>query len=219
LNKNSVITDIGSGTGKLTEIFLKNKNTVYGIEPNSAMRKGGEKVLKKYKNFISLNGSAENTGLPANSVDIIAAGQAFHWFRIKETKIEFRRILKKEGYAVLIWNDRVTDNPKKKSFLGEYETLLIKFGTDFKKVRKNNIDNKTFNKFFKNKYNLKKFYNYQIFDFKGLKGRLLSSSYIPTERGKLYNDMIEELKKLYFKYQNKGKVKFDYICEVYSGKI
>lgn len=219
MNNNSVVADIGSGTGKLTQIFLDNGNIVFGVEPNKEMRRGGERVLKSYKNFTSINGTAENTTLPDKSIDLIIAGQAFHWFKIKETKLEFNRILKKNGYVVLIWNDRETVNPKNKSFLGEYESLLIEFGTDFKKVRKNNIDSKTFGKFFTNKYNLKKFTNYQIFDFKGLKGRLLSSSYIPIDRGKLYDDMIAGLKNLYLRYENNGKVKFDYICEVYSGKI
>ncbi len=215
----SVIADIGSGTGKLTEIFLGNGNTVYGIEPNKEMRKGGEKVLKKYKNFISINGCAEDTALTDSSIDLIVAGQAFHWFRIKETKKEFKRILKRNGNVVLIWNDRIIDNPKSETFLGNYESLLVEFGSDFKKVRQNNIDKKTFSNFFKNKYSIKEFYNYQIFDFKGLKGRLLSSSYIPVTPGKRYDMMIAKLRELFDKYQQNGKVKFDYICELYSGKI
>lgn len=219
MNNNSVIADIGSGTGKLTQIFLDSGNHVLGVEPNKEMRKGGEKVLKAYENFTSINGTAENTTLPDKSVDLIIAGQAFHWFKINETKHEFNRILKKNGFVVLIWNDRESDHPNNRTFLGEYESLLIKFGTDFKKVRKNNINQKTFKKFFKNRFRLKKFTNYQIFDFRGLKGRLLSSSYIPTEPGKLYDKMIASLRALFLKYQNKGKVKFDYICEVYSGKI
>ena len=201
------------------EIFLKNKNTVYGIEPNDAMRKGGEKVLKRFRNFRSIKGTAENTSLPYKSIDLIIAGQAFHWFKLPETKKEFRRILKRDGNVVLIWNDRDAGDPGIDTFLGEYEKILIKFGSDFKKVRQNNIDKKTFDVFFKKKYQVKEFYNYQVFDYIGLKGRLLSSSYIPLKAGKKFDLMLENLKELFDKYKKNGKIKFEYICEIYAGKI
>ena len=88
LSKKSVIADIGSGTGILSELFLKEGNKVYGIEPNIDMRKAGESQLSKYSNFISIEGSAENTSLESNSVHIITAGQAFHWFVLEKTRIE-----------------------------------------------------------------------------------------------------------------------------------
>ena len=93
LHDNSIVADIGSGTGILSEIFLKNGNLVYGIEPNAEMRNAGEVFLKKYSKFISKEGSAESTGLSELSVDIITAGQAFHWFNLEQTRKEFLRIL------------------------------------------------------------------------------------------------------------------------------
>ena len=53
LTKGSMIADVGSGTGKLAELFLENGNRVFGIEPNHAMREGGERLLSKYPNFSS----------------------------------------------------------------------------------------------------------------------------------------------------------------------
>src|SRR3954467_10992955 len=75
-----VVADIGSGTGISTELFLKNGNKVYGVEPNDAMRQKGEELLKGYPLFTSVNGSAEHTTLADRSVDLVIAGQAFHWF-------------------------------------------------------------------------------------------------------------------------------------------
>jgi ubiquinone/menaquinone biosynthesis C-methylase UbiE len=219
LKSDSIIADIGSGTGKLTEIFLKNGNLVYGIEPNKEMRKGGEKFLKKYKYFISIDGTAENTKISSNSINIVTAGQAFHWFDLKKTKNEFKRILKKDGYVVLVWNGRVIDTSKAYSLMKDYEKILLEFGTDYQKVRQTAINKKTFKRFFKEKYEVKKFPNHEIFDFKGLKGRLLSSSYIPIVQGKRYNLMIKNLKSIFNKYERNGIIKFDYICEVYIGKI
>ena len=218
LSNDSVIADIGSGTGILSEIFLKEGNQVYGIEPNIDMRNAGETQLSKYSNFVSIEGSAENTLLNSSSVDIIMAGQAFHWFDLEKTRIEFLRILKPEGWVLLIWNRREKMNNE---FLKEYEKFLLKYGTDYKAIEKSKLD---FDKFFgesepDRKYKYKKFDNYQIFDYDGLEGRLLSTSYIPLDSHPTFNDMMIDLKKLYEKYQQNGLIKFDYKTEVIYGQL
>ena len=218
LSSDSVIADIGSGTGILSELFLKEGNHVYGIEPNIDMRNAGETQLSKYSNFVSLEGSAENSLINSSSVDIITAGQAFHWFDLEKTRIEFLRILKPEGWVLLIWNRREKVNNE---FLKEYEKFLLKYGTDYKAIEKIKLD---FDKFFgesetDRKYKYKKFDNYQIFDYDGLKGRLFSTSYIPLEGHPTFNDMIIDLKKLYEKHQQNGLIKFEYKTEVIYGQL
>ncbi len=211
LQDDSVIADIGSGTGILSEIFLKNGNTVYGIEPNADMRNAAESLLENYSNFITTDGSAENTKLRAKSINIITVGQAFHWFDIKKTQKEFKRILKEDGYVVLIWNNRKKSN---NGFSNEYEKFILKYGKDYKLTRK---DEKDINSFFK--YEKQVFFNYQDFDFEGLKGRLLSASYIPLEDSPEYEEMIKELKIIFSKYQHEGVIRLEYDTEVYYGRI
>jgi ubiquinone/menaquinone biosynthesis C-methylase UbiE len=97
LNSEKTIADIGSGTGISAELFLENGNKVYGIEPNKEMREAAEIYLEKYKYFISVNGTAEDTLLENDSMDIVLAGQAFHWFDVEKAKKEFKRILKGRG--------------------------------------------------------------------------------------------------------------------------
>ncbi|TKJ18056.1 MAG: SAM-dependent methyltransferase [Promethearchaeota archaeon Loki_b32] len=218
LSSDSVIADIGSGTGILSELFLKEGNHVYGIEPNIDMRNAGETQLSKYSNFVSLEGSAENSLINSSSVDIITAGQAFHWFDLEKTRIEFLRILKPEGWVLLIWNRREKVNNE---FLKEYEKFLLKYGTDYKAIEKIKLD---FDKFFgesetDRKYKYKKFDNYQIFDYNDLKGRLFSTSYIPLEGHPTFNDMMIDLKKLYEKHQQNGLIKFEYKTEVIYGQL
>src|SRR5947208_14438000 len=58
LRAGHVIADIGSGTGFLSELFLKNGNRVYGVEPNQAMREAGEEYLAAYDGFRRIHGSA-----------------------------------------------------------------------------------------------------------------------------------------------------------------
>src|SRR5882672_7462168 len=63
LSETSVIADIGSGTGILSELFLQNGNSVVAIEPNVAMRQVGERLLHGYEKFNSVNAAAEATTL------------------------------------------------------------------------------------------------------------------------------------------------------------
>ena len=78
LTRETIVADIGSGTGFMTELFLKFGNRVFGVEPNAEMRVAGERLLAKYPSFRSVNATAEATALPNESVDLIVAGQAFH---------------------------------------------------------------------------------------------------------------------------------------------
>jgi len=74
----SVVADAGSGTGLLTEMFLRNGNVVYAVEPNQEMRQAAEGFLGRCPGFHSVAATAENTGLPEASVDFVTAAQAFH---------------------------------------------------------------------------------------------------------------------------------------------
>src|ERR1041385_6863394 len=109
LTPTCALADIGSGTGISAELFLEYGNAVYGIEPNNAMRKAGEAYLSRFPKFKSIDGTAETTMLSDASVDLIIAGQAFHWFDVERSRTEFKRILKPGGWAALFWNDRQTD--------------------------------------------------------------------------------------------------------------
>ena len=166
------------------------------MEPNSEMRRAAEKLLKGYPNFVSISSSAENTSLLSNSIDLITVGQAFHWFDVERTKCEFNDILKSNGYVIIIWNNRRKSG---KEFSSQYERFILKYGTDYKEVRKNE---KKIDQFYQ--YKRKVFYNYQDLDFESLKGRLLSVSYIPLEGEPKYEDMLKELYWVFKEYEQKG---------------
>jgi SAM-dependent methyltransferase len=217
LTENSVIADVGSGTGISSWLYLENNFEVFGIEPNAEMRKAAEEYLIAYKRFHSINGTAENTTLKDHSVDIVLAGQAFHWFDAEKAKQEFKRILKPGGYVVLVWNDRRTDST---DFLRSYEDLLKMFGTDYTKVNHKNVDEKTFDAFWgKGKWKTFSVDNYQDFDFTGLKGRLFSSSYVPKEDHPDSAFMVNVLKKIFLRYQENGTVRFEYDTKVFYGQL
>lgn len=208
------VADIGSGTGKLSKIFVQNENLVFGVEPNSKMRKIAEKNLKGYYNFISVDGRAEATTLADSSVDVITVAQAFHWFDSAKAQIEFRRILRANGYAVIIWNERKdTANPFSKALAKLIKNLKI----DKTLLSEESAKEETLKKFFKTKYLKMKFLNNsQLLDFNGLKGRLLSSSYTPLE-GEMNKKVLSELKDIFEKYNENGKVKIEYKTKIYTG--
>ena len=216
LQRDSVIADIGSGTGISAKLFLENGNTVYGVEPNAAMRAAAEDILKGFSSFKSIDGTAESTTLANESIDFIIAAQAFHWFEGGKTRIEFKRILKPGGYVALIWNERQLDTTE---FLREYEKLLLKFANDYEKVRHENIDSEKLKSFFQTDFEKATFPNVQVFDFEGIKGRLSSSSYMPAEGSEKYYPMINELKSLFDKHQESGKIKVFYDTNIYYTQL
>ena len=212
----SVVADIGSGTGILTELFLRNGNPVFAVEPNCDMREAAEGLLGGYSNFTTISGTAEATTLKDQSVNLIAAGQAFHWFDREQSRREFLRILKPGGRVALIWNDRVLTSP----FARAYEHLLRTYGTDYTDVNHKDVDARVLSPFFgPGGYEQIGFPNRQIFDWEGLKGRLLSSSYAPEPGHPRYAPMLEALNTLFSVHQSGGQVVFEYDTLVYYGQL
>jgi ubiquinone/menaquinone biosynthesis C-methylase UbiE len=216
LQTSSVVADIGSGTGISAKLFLENGNPVFGVEPNAAMRLAAEEFLKDFPNFKSVEGTAENTNLNDTSVDFVVAAQAFHWFDKAKTRAEFRRILRDKGFVILIWNERQLDSTE---FLREYEQLLLEYGTDYNQVRHENITAEILGEFFQAEFRQKVFQNHQVLDFEGLKGRMLSSSYIPSEDNPRFAEMIKTLESVFTKHQKNDTIQISYDTNVYYGQI
>jgi SAM-dependent methyltransferase len=209
------VADIGSGTGFLSELFLKNGNRVYGVEPNEAMRLAGEEYLASYDSFSSVNGSAEATTLDAASVDFVTAGQAFHWFEPEATRREFLRILKSGGWVLVIWNDRrVSETP----FGRDYEALLMRFGIDYARVREAYPEMRDMTNFFgEGNFRLLELPNEQTLDHDGLVGRLCSSSCVPREDHPNFTPMIAEVEKIFRGHAINGNVRMEYTTQMYFG--
>ncbi|MBV9886989.1 MAG: class I SAM-dependent methyltransferase [Acidobacteria bacterium] len=216
LSSGHVIADIGSGTGFLSELFLQNGNRVYGIEPNKEMREAGEEYLASYDSFGSIDASAEATTLEDATIDFVTAGQAFHWFDPAATRTEFARILKPSGWVVVMWNDREMNS----AFATAYEDLLVKFGTDYQRVRASYPELDAMKEFFAGgSVQERSVPNAQVLDWDGLVGRLRSSSYAPQESQPSYAPMMAALEELFRANQVDGRVKMEYATHVYFGRL
>jgi SAM-dependent methyltransferase len=216
LTPSSIVADVGSGTGIFSEMLLKNGNTVIGVEPNAAMRGAAENLLRGYSKFQSVNGSAEATTLPNASVNLITAGQAFHWFDAAAAREEFVRILRPGSFVALIWNDRSLDST---TFLRGYENLLRQYGTDYAKVQEFDPRDQIGNFFAPQSFKHKEFANQKEFDFAGFKGRVLSASYTPEPGSPRFEPMIKALKDLFDSCEKNGRVAFEYDTRVFYGQL
>ena len=212
----SVIADVACGTGIFTRLLLENGNRVTGVEPNREMREAAERLLAAYPNFTSVEGTAESTSLPSHSFDFATAAQAAHWFDLPKARQEFIRILKPEGWAVLIWNERSTDATP---FLRDYEKLLLTYGTDYERVRHENTTDNIGAFFAPTPFKQRVFDMRQDFDYSQLEGRLLSSSYAPTKGHPNFEPMLKELRNIFAVHQKNGCISMDYLTRVYYAQL
>ncbi len=216
LRPEHVVADVASGTGIWTRMLLEKANRVYGIEPNPDMRAAGERLLGEFPKFTSVAGTAEETGLPDHSVDFVTAAQAGHWFNRKNSRREFARILKPDGWLVLLWNERCVDTTP---FLRAYEQMLLTYGTDYEDVRHERTTDAVNEFFDPEPYQQRTFDMRQEFDYTGLEGRLLSSSYAPGPGHPKHQPMLAELKRVFDAHAVDDRVAFDYKTRVYFGHI
>jgi len=211
-----LVADIASGTGIWTKMLLENGNAVYAVEPNLDMRQAAERLLAGFPQFTSIDGKAEATTLPDASVDFATAAQAAHWFDRERARREFVRILKPSGWLVLLWNEREVDTTP---FLRDYEHLLLAYGTDYEDVRHERTTDAV-NEFFDPSPYIERVYPMrQEFDYAGLEGRLLSSSYAPGPGHPKYEPVLRELRRIFEEHAAGGRVAFDYKTRVYFGPL
>ena len=213
----AAVADIGSGTGIFSELLLRNGNPVFGVEPNGEMRTAAKRAMAGNPRFVSVDGTAEATTLPDHSVAFITAAQAFHWFDREHTRPEFARILRPGGWVVLVWNVRRLDTTP---FLRDYEALLTRYGTDYAEVRDKHPDPAQVQAFIGSERVIFRTVEHrQRFDFGGLEGRLMSSSYAPEAGDPNHEPMLQKLADIFAANQQGGKVSFDYDTQVYCARL
>ena len=220
----SVVADLGSGTGISAQLLLDAGHTVYGVEPNAAMRAAAEGELVAYPRFHSREGSAEATTLADHSVDLVFAAQAFHWFDVEACRKEWARILRPPGtgaagggWIALVWNSRRTDTTP---FLRAYEALLHDYGTDYGAVNHQDLDYAALRSLFTpESYQRRSLDNHQDLDREGFFGRVFSSSYTPAADHPGRGAMEAALDRLFAQHQAAGTVRLEYEVEIHGGRL
>jgi len=214
------VADLGSGTGISAALLLDRGVHVRAVEPNSPMRAAAEARLGAVPGFSSHAGTAEATTLPDASVDAIVAAQAFHWFDPARAHDEALRILRRSdrpATAALLWNAR---RERGSPFLDGYETLLLEKATDYAKVRHQNVAaSDAVDRFFGRPAKKWSTTNVQRFDWEGLRGRAASSSYVPAAGHPAHDAFYGELRALFDRTNEQGRVAFEYQVDVFYERI
>ncbi len=215
LTRDMIVADVGCGTGALSVIFLNNGNKVICVEPNQDMLTAARNLLSKYEKVIFVEGSAESTRLNDNSVDVIIAGQSFHWFDEEKAGREFRRILKSNNFVVLIWNDRDMRDP----FTYRYEEFVREFSKGYRGTGSTAIPSERIHRFLNNSYDYYEMDNFQKLNLEGLIGRYLSVTYSLKKDDPEYERAISSLHNLYEENQKNGEIRIKYTTKVFVGRI
>jgi len=147
----------------------------------------------------------------------VVSGQAFHWFEPQATRAEFARVLKPVGWVAVTWNERVSDRTPVQR---EYAALLRDYCDDYAKVAETYPQYARMREFFGSGPGGERLLpNEQVFDFDGLRGRLLSSSYAPRAGNPKHEPMLKALRGIFDRHAENGRVRFEYQTHVYYGRL
>ena len=217
-DQESVIADIGSGTGICSRLLIERGSLVYCVEPNGDMRQTAEKDLAGFRNFISIGAPAENTGLKDKSVDYITAAQAFHWFNRQMFRSECRRILKPGGKVAVVWNmrDHECEIVKKENALRASYCIDTKGLEDGGKLARDWSD------FFEGGIcEYKTCRNDLVLNREAYIGINLSRSWAPTEKQdpEKHHGLVCVLNELFDEHNVNGILSFPYFTQCYIGRV
>ena len=211
LRKDDVIADVGSGTGKLSQLLLANGNEVFCVEPNADMREEAERLLSGARGFHSVAGTAERTGLGDRSVDLVTVAQALHWFRPLEARREFSRILKPPGYVLLVWNTR---RSARGTFGHDYDNLVKEHTGRAHGWSSSRAQERKTERFLGGRKVLTaELRNSQALDFEHLLARIRSSSYMPNG-GRGWERVERDARSVFDRHARRGKVSLEYVTEL-----
>lgn len=216
LKPSHIVADIAAGTGIFTEQLVGWGNSTYVVEPNMYMRHIALRRLAGCGSCMFIDGTAEATGLPNDSVDLIVSAQAFHWFDLVKTKVEFSRIGREHAHVAVIWNLRNTNS----SFELGYETLIRTYAVDYLNVSQRKIGTEEVLSFFEpNKPEYRIFEHEDFLTFDQLRGRTLSYSFMPDETSNNLQTVLDALTTLFREHEQDGKVRLSYKARLFIGKL
>jgi SAM-dependent methyltransferase len=204
-DSHAVVADVGSGTGLSSELFLRHDHTVIAIEPNAAMRREAERVLRRYDRVHSVGGTAEHIPLARESIDVVVSGTAFHWFRPAAARMEFRRILKPGGLAVIMRNGHRKDASP---FMRAYGEIVDAFSPETPAHANREARARAFLSSSSGVTSHRIDYQERL-DLRQLHGRTLSYSTSPLAGQNGHDDMLRQLERIFNAAAVDGRVAYD----------
>lgn len=206
------VADIGAGTGIFTKCLTVKPWQITAVEPNADML---EKLRANLPNIEIVNAPAENTGIASNSIDLVTAATAFHWFDREKFKAECMRIFTPKGRLALVWN-----NHRENDFMRKRDKIFMKYcgicdsATGGEKDGDLFLRNEYFSEmeYFSVKHGM-------IMDEEQFAGYSLSHSYSLKKGDGNYEEFVYELHDIFRKYQRDGRVEVPYEATCYLGRF
>lgn len=215
LGPESLLLDVGCGTGISTRLFARRGIRVIGIEPNADMR--AQAVAERIPAGVPApeyrEGTAEATGLPDAYATAVLAAQAFHWFKADAALAEFQRILQPGGWAVLMWNERDETDPFTAAYGAVIRTAPDTAAVEGPRGRAGEVlltDDR-----FTQRERVR-FHHEQPLDEEGVLGRAFSASYAPKEPAQAAA-FTDALRAVFRRFQKNGRVALQYQTSVFVG--
>ncbi|MFQ5668197.1 MAG: class I SAM-dependent methyltransferase [Candidatus Binatia bacterium] len=126
------ILDVGTGTGTLARGFARRGCVVTGLDPSTSLLDEAARLDREAGISVRyVNATAEQTGLPAASFDLVCAGQCWHWFDRPQAAREARRVLVPHGWLVIAhfdWLPRAGNVVEATEHLIEQHNAQWRFG-------------------------------------------------------------------------------------------
>lgn len=219
VQKDSVVVDIGAGTGIHTNVLTQISNKVIAVEPDLEMLQQCIGALADKQKVTILQGFAEDTGLPSACADYITVAQAFHLFNQEKSLLEFKRVLRSNGNLILVWNSKEQDNV----LFYDNESIIRKYCPRYRRE----IHARSF---FQDSYKdcfTPESYTYrrisrdstELLDKQTFIMRTLSASYAIVPEDKNYTNLVEELGQVFDKHSMNGVVEVPQSSVIYHGNI
>lgn len=204
-----IAADLGAGTGISSRLIADRGVRVFAVEPNADMRSAADPhPLVQW-----VDGTAESTGLAAESVDLCVAAQAMHWFDPERAPAEIRRIVRPGGRFAAVWNLRSTTD----AFSNGYQEILEAHGDRAVLERSRRDQDLPPLPSFAEPERLS-FEHSQEMDLEAFLGRAASASYTPRE-GPAREACFAELRAHFERFADaRGVARFVYECVVYRAE-
>jgi SAM-dependent methyltransferase len=216
LGPDSLLADVGCGTGISARLFAARGVPVVGIEPNDAMRARAEAEPAPPGDPAPVYraGRAEATGLADGSVTAVLAAQAFHWFDAPAALREFRRVLRLGGWVALLGNERDESDAFTAAYGAVVRTSPEAAAVEGPRARAGLalLESDLFEA-----AERAAFAHGQELDEEGLLGRAFSASYAPREPA-LVERFMAALHEVFTRFQSRGRVVVRYETTVYLAR-
>ncbi|MCO5169084.1 MAG: class I SAM-dependent methyltransferase [Planctomycetes bacterium] len=198
--------DVGCGTGIFSRLLAARGARVVGVDPSHDMLEEARRAPPvEGEGAVEYRlGTAESTGLPDASRDLVTCAQAFHWFDAAKALKELHRVLLRGGRLALVWNVRAEGD----AFTAEYDEVVRRAQAAAKaagrKVEVTRDADPTLGGWFEG-VRVQAFDNAHALDLDGLLGRARSASYFP-KAGPLREDLEAALRAAFERHAREGRV-------------